>query len=676
MGTGSAGGRVLIASNRGPVSFTLDADGRLTARRGGGGLVSGLSSVADHGDVLWICAALSDADRAAVRGTQGRLGLDGTPGGSAVRMLDIPPAIFHRAYNSVANSTLWFVHHMLYDTPNQPQFGLAFGREWESYRAYNRAFAEALAHDAGPPGPPVRALVQDYHLSLAPRMLADLRPDARIAHFSHTPWAPPDYYRMLPGDVGQEVLEGILGADHAGFLCQRWADSFLDCCEAFLDGAAVDRPREQVSYQGHVTGIGVHPLGVDAGELSARAAEPDVLARVATLAEAAGSRKLIVRVDRTELSKNIIRGLGAYRELLATHPEWHGRVMHLAFAYPSRHDLPEYREYTARVQRLAREISEEFGTGDWDPLILAVDDDYARSLAAYRLADVLLVNPIRDGMNLVAKEGPILSERGCALVLSREAGAAAELAADALMINPFDVSGTAQALHDALTMPEPERERRAASLARAASALPPARWFADQLAALEPAGPGRRAGHAAGPDMASASEPIRATTPPGPSTTRSASSARGVTSSDPLQTARPGIPSPRRSATARKAGTSPRSSPQNMTARACRCAARSFSACPLSEPGGRSSSTIRPGSTARPVRAARSASGPRSRSRAGPGSAARRVCTASASALSSVQVPSGAPAAARTPGSSRRAAATPGGGGGEASAPASQRCRP
>ena len=149
MGTGSPGGRVLIASNRGPVSFTLDADGRLTARRGGGGLVSGLSSVADHGDVLWVCAALSDADRAAVRDTQGRLGLDGSPGGSAVRMLDIPPAVFHRAYNEVANSTLWFVHHMLYDTPNQPNFGIAFQREWESFRTYNRTFAEALAQDAG-----------------------------------------------------------------------------------------------------------------------------------------------------------------------------------------------------------------------------------------------------------------------------------------------------------------------------------------------------------------------------------------------------------------------------------------------------------------------------------------------------------------------------------------------
>ncbi len=491
MDAGSARGRVLVASNRGPVSFTLDAGGRLTARRGAGGLVSGLSSVADHGDVLWVCAALSDADRAAVRGTDGRLGLGGSPG-SAVHMLDIPPAIFQRAYNSVANSTLWFVYHMLYDTPNQPHFGLAFAREWESFRTYNRTFAEALAQDAGPPGPPVKALVQDYHLTLVPRMLADLRPDVRIAHFSHTPWAPPDYYRMLPDEVAREVLEGILGADHAGFHCQRWADSFLDCCETVLPGAGVDRARQQVSYQGHVTGIGVHPLGVDAGELTARAAEPDVLARVATLAEAAGGRKLIVRIDRTELSKNIIRGLAAYRELLTTHPDWHGRVIHLAFAYPSRHDLPEYREYTARVQRLAREISEEFGTGDWDPLILAVDDDYARSLAAYRLADVLLVNPVRDGMNLVAKEGPILSEPGCALVLSREAGAAAELAADALMINPFDVSGTAAALHEALIMTESERERRAAALARAASALPPAQWFADQLAALGSAGPGAR----------------------------------------------------------------------------------------------------------------------------------------------------------------------------------------
>jgi trehalose 6-phosphate synthase len=249
--------------------------------------------------------------------------------------------------------------------------------------------------------------------------------------------------------------------------------------------ARVDRAARTVAYRGHVTHVGVHGLGVDGAELKARAQEPDVVARAQALREQVGNRQLIVRIDRTELSKNIVRGLAAYRELLVNHPEWHGRVVHLAFAYPSRHDLPEYREYTAAVQRMAAQIIDEFGTPEWEPLILQVNDDYPRSLAAYGMADVLLVNPIRDGMNLVAKEGPVLSERGCALVLSREAGAAAELGRDALVVNPYDVSQTAETLHQALLMPSAERAERCVRLAAAATALPPQQWFADQLAALD-----------------------------------------------------------------------------------------------------------------------------------------------------------------------------------------------
>jgi trehalose 6-phosphate synthase len=492
--------QILVASNRGPVSFALRDDGGLSARRGGGGLVSGLSSVTDADtDVLWICAALTDADRAAVRRAPGgRLDLGGHETGAAVRMLDVPAATFHRAYNGVANSTLWFVHHLLYDIPNRPHFGLAWQREWESYRSYNRAFAAALAVAAGgradqqavdpgsgaAGGRSARALVQDYHLTLVPRMLRDAHPALRIAHFSHTPWAPPDYYRVLPDHVAREVLDGILGADHAGFLSHRWAQAFLDCCAEVL-GAEVDREHRTARYRGRVTRVGVHALGVDGAELRARAGAADVEARVRALRDAVGDRKLIVRIDRTELSKNIVRGLAAYRELLATRPQWRGKVVHLAFAYPSRHDLPEYREYTAAVQRIAGQIEDEYGTDDWGPLILQVNDDYARSLAAYRLADVLLVNPIRDGMNLVAKEGPVLAEDGCALVLSREAGAADELGADALVVNPFDVSGTADALHRALTMSSSERLARCARLAEAATALPPRKWFTDQLTALD-----------------------------------------------------------------------------------------------------------------------------------------------------------------------------------------------
>ncbi|MFD4654500.1 trehalose-6-phosphate synthase [Kitasatospora sp. NPDC058444] len=472
---------VLVASNRGPVSFGTADDGTLTLRRGGGGLVSGLSAIEDP-NAVWVCAALDDADRrAAAEAPRGRLDLAGhAVGGQAVRMLDIDPQTFARAYNGVANSTLWFVHHLLYATPTAPAFDAAFRTEWAAYQAYNEAFAEALAAEAAPNA---AVLVQDYHLSLTPALLRAARPDLRIGHFSHTPWAPPEYYRLLPDDVARAVLTGILGADRAGFLTERWARAFAACCADLLD-ATVDHDALTVTLDGRTTALGVHALGADADFLRERAHRPDVDERLAVLRRAVGDRRTIVRVDRTELSKNIVRGLQAYRHLLRTRPEWHDRVVHIAFAYPSRTDLAEYRDYTATVRRLAEEIDAEFATPAWQPLILHVDDDFPRSLAAYRLADVALVNPIRDGMNLVAKEVPVVSDNGCALVLSREAGAHAELKDDALTVNPYDVIATADALHAGLTMSAEERADRTKRLAAAATALPPQQWFLDQLNAL------------------------------------------------------------------------------------------------------------------------------------------------------------------------------------------------
>ena len=457
--------QVLVASNRGPVSYTVGEGGSLEAKRGGGGLVSGLSAIGSDADALWVCSALSDGDREAVRRGVGEDG---------VRMLDIPADVHADAYNGIANSVLWFVHHMLYQTPLEPVFDAEFRRQWASYEAYNRAFAEALAEEAAPGA---AVVVQDYHLTLVPGMLRELRPDLRIGHFSHTPWAPPEYFRMLPDDVAGQVLRGMLGADRLGFLTERWAEAFTACAERFAGGLGGTR-------------VGVHGLGADADFLRKRAHEPDVEERMAALRQEigvspdGGARRTIVRVDRTELSKNIVRGLLAYRRLLEAHAEWRERVVHVAFAYPSRQDLAVYRDYTAEVQRVSEEINAEYGTPGWTPVVLNLKDDFARSLAAYRLADVALVNPIRDGMNLVAKEVPVVSDTGCALVLSREAGAHEELGEDAITVNPYDVTGTAAALHEALSMSPEERTERAKRLAAAATALPPARWFVDQLDAL------------------------------------------------------------------------------------------------------------------------------------------------------------------------------------------------
>ncbi|MGW0364313.1 alpha,alpha-trehalose-phosphate synthase (UDP-forming) [Streptomyces sp. NPDC002990] len=482
--------QVLVAANRGPLSYALAADDTLSARRGGGGLVSGLSTaLAEQPDAVWICAALSEADREAVRRGVAEEG---------VRMLDIDPAVYDDAYNGIANSVLWFTHHHLYEIPREPAFDAAFRRQWDSYVAYNQAFAEALAQEAGEGA---CVLVQDYHLALVPGALRELRPDLRISHFTHTPWASREFLYMLPDDIRRQLVWGMLGADRLGFHTWEWASNFITganmddasgVAEGSLPAGSAERGvwhrRLKADGTGYAerrfTEVTEYPLGVEADELRALAHRPEVDEKLAELRAEVGDRKTIVRVDRTELSKNILRGLRAYRELLTTHPEWRGKVVHLASAYPSRQDLEVYRAYTESVRELAQEINEEFGTDDWQPVLVSVKDDFTRSLAAYRMADVALVNPVRDGMNLVAKEIPVVSEAGCALVLSTGAGAYEELREAALTVNPYDVTETARALHAALSMPEPERAERTKHLAAAATALPPARWFTAQLADL------------------------------------------------------------------------------------------------------------------------------------------------------------------------------------------------
>ncbi len=317
------GAEVLVASNRGPVSYALGAGGELTAKRGGGGLVSGLSAIGqstrgaerlDEGrwsgdgraDAEWVCSALGDGDREAVRRTGGLLDVADT-GGQRVRMLDIPADVHAAAYNGVANSVLWFVHHMLYQTPLEPVFDADFRGQWAAYEAYNAAFATALADAAGPGA---AVLVQDYHLALVPGLLRGLRPDVRIAHFSHTPWAPPEYFAMLPDDVGRQLLLGILGADRANFLTERWARAFTACCARTLGPDYTTHwPRHEPpsvavvpsDRAAHRTRIGVHGLGADAEFLRERSRRPDVEERMAALREQIGgqadgtARKTIVR---------------------------------------------------------------------------------------------------------------------------------------------------------------------------------------------------------------------------------------------------------------------------------------------------------------------------------------------------------------------------------------------
>jgi trehalose 6-phosphate synthase len=463
-----------VASNRGPLTVAVVEDGDDEVRRGGGGLVSGMqAALSSTPDAVWVCSALNERERSLARQAPGGrvselpLVADALHGDFDVCMLPIDAQMFRNAYNGVANSTLWFILHRLYDLPTQPSFDANFRRQWSSYVRYNQSFAQALAEAAAPKA---EVMVQDYHLFLVPRMLRNLRPDVRIAIFTHTPWVSADDFTTLPDDIALALVDGMLGADLIGFHTERWAELFRETARVV---AGVD-PQ----------GVQVFPLGTDADEMHKLAGRRSVDSALRVLNDVIGDRLLIGRVDRTELSKNVWRGLLAYREMLRTRPEWRGRVVHAVYNNPSREDLPAYREYTARIERLAEEIDDEFSTDDWTPLIFDIGDDYPAALAVLRRSDVVFVNSVRDGMNLVVLEGLVLSERAPAVVLSRETGAAEVLGDDAIIVNPFDVSATADALNEALLMPQAERAARADRMRVAAIRLPPTEWFQAQLDAL------------------------------------------------------------------------------------------------------------------------------------------------------------------------------------------------
>ena len=451
----------MIVSNRGPLSFSLGADGDLVARRGAGGLVSGLAPLVTDTDAVWIAAAISDGDReAASRGVVAAEGF-------RVRLLSIDPDVYRAAYDVVCNATLWFLHHNLYELARRPRFDTRFRDAWESYREVNRAFADVIAESA-PEGAAV--LVQDYHLALVALFLADRRPDLRLVHFSHTPFANPDSWRVLPLDLGRELLAGMAAHHACGFHSPRWADCFRACCAEQLG-------QEPTTF--------VAPLAPDAADIGRVAAGDACAAALAELDASVGDRALLVRVDRIELSKNILRGFQAFDDLLERYPEWRERVVFGAFVYPSREGLPEYLAYRQEVEATVRRINERWATPGWTPILFDPSDDFPRSVAALRRADVFLINPIRDGLNLVAEEGPLVNERDAILLLSPEAGVWDQLVGAARPVHPYDISGTADALVAALTATPEERAIEAGELRRRAAARTPEDWLADQLAAAD-----------------------------------------------------------------------------------------------------------------------------------------------------------------------------------------------
>ena len=475
---------LVLVSNRGPATFERAEDGTLEPRRGGGGLVTALTGLVHHRDALWVASAMSDEDADAAREHGGKsfdCDLDGTI--YRIRLVESDAGAYEQFYNVVANPLLWFIQHYLWDLSNAPDIRRYEVDAYEQgYCAVNDDLAQAVLEEIDGKQDVV-VMMHDYHLYTAPRVIRRERPDVFLHHFVHIPWTQPDAWRVLPRDMREDIYEGILSNDIVAFHTRAYRRNFLLCCRELFD-LEVDEKNGIVCFENREVWVRAYPLPISAETFrknAQRAAvheyERDILRR--------RREHLILRVDRADLSKNVLRGFAAFDLFLEQHPEFIEQVTFIAHLIPSRQDVPEYAEYLERIEALVAVVNHRHGTTDWMPIDLRLRENLEEAIAAYKHYDLLMVNAMFDGMNLIAKEGPLVNERHGVSLLSENTGAHEELAEFALSVNPFDIQEQADAIHRALTMSADERSWRAEGLKRVVEARDPGDWVDDQLADIE-----------------------------------------------------------------------------------------------------------------------------------------------------------------------------------------------
>jgi trehalose 6-phosphate synthase len=495
---------LVLLSHRGPVTFSRTHDGERTASRGSGGLVTALMGLAEHlEDAVWVCAADTDEDVAVTREAGGeaiRISTAPTPhvvedsaekaaahGDDAhtlmVRMIETDPDAHAAFYTVVSNPILWFIQHGLYGLAESPVLTQADHDAFEyGYAAVNESFADAVADEVERHGGEALVMIHDYHFYLVADSVRKRCPGAVLQHFVHIPWPGPDAWRVLPPSMRERLLRGILGSDVVGFHTQRYARNFVACARELL-GLPVDFETLTIELDGRTVRAGYYPISVDPRALDETAESDEVSRHAEQLTEQFldDGRQLVVRVDRTDPSKNVVRGFIAFGTLLDDHPELVGKVSFLALLQPSRTDVPEYSDYIAHIGAVVAEINARHTFEGRQPIDLRLVEDFQLAVAAYSICDVLVVNALADGMNLVAKEVAVVNRRDGVLALSENTGAFEELGDYAVTLYPFDVQQQADALYTALTMPAAERREQLTSANEQVRKHDVRRWLDAQL---------------------------------------------------------------------------------------------------------------------------------------------------------------------------------------------------
>ena len=448
----SKNAKVVIASNREPVMHERDA-GEIRVVQPASGMVVALDPIVRATGGVWVAHGSGTADRLVVD-SRGRMAMPPEKPRYTLRRVWLTRKEENGYYFGLSNRALWPLCHIVYTRPR-------FSRnDWEAYRNVNRRFCDAILEEVD--GCPAIVFIQDYHLALLPRLLRQERPDLALVHFWHIPWPNREAFRIFPW--GEELLDGLLGNDIMGFHIQYHCNNFMDTVDRGIE-AKVDYEQFQIFRGGRPTHVRAFPISVDFRQIGKDATSGPVEERRLNFIKELGDEVLRTRVfvgaDRIDYTKGIPERIRGFDLLLKNHPELREKVTLLQLAAPSRTHIEEYRDINDKLDDLVDEVNWRHQTEDWMPIrFLRAHHDYQAVLASYRLADILVVTSLHDGMNLVAKE--FISARNDGdgvLLLSRYTGAARELA-DALLVNPYDTDELADAMYEAYIMPEKERRKR------------------------------------------------------------------------------------------------------------------------------------------------------------------------------------------------------------------------
>jgi trehalose 6-phosphate synthase len=443
------GARLVVVANREPFIHVYEGEA-ICCMRPASGLATALDPVMRACGGVWVGHGSGDADREVVD-ENSRIKVPPENPSYTLRRVWLTKEEEQGYYYGISNEALWPLCHVVYTRPRfDPQ-------HWEQYRRVNQRFADAVLEEVG--SSPAIVFVQDYHFALLPRMLKQSRPDLVVLHFWHIPWPNREVIRICPWQ--EELLDGLLGNDLLSFHIQYHCNNFLETVDRALE-AKVDLERFCVTRNGHTTAVQPHPISIDP-ELIASLAPAGGQEKEQQLRRQLGlrDRKLLVGVDRVDYTKGIPERFRAVDRLLALHPALKGQFHLVQVGAPSRVHIGEYRRLNEELAALAEEINWRHGSSAWKPIVFVNEHFVAEQVyALYRIAAACVVSSLHDGMNLVAKEFVASrTDLQGVLVLSRFTGAARELS-DALLINPYDVEGFAEALRVAVTMPEDEQRRR------------------------------------------------------------------------------------------------------------------------------------------------------------------------------------------------------------------------